>query len=146
MIRIAMLIAALAAADPAGDGDATAEDLKRMQGDWMVASMVSNGFKEPIEESQSLFRTVEGTRYAVSRYSKVIGQGTFRIDATQTPKTIDSTPVGKSGPVPPILGIYEFDGEKLRICNAAPGKPRPTSLTSKLGSQHTLIEWQIEKN
>ncbi len=82
------------------------DDLKRMQGDWMVASMTANGMKYPDEEAQSLFRTIEGNNYQISRYSKPIGKGTFRIDPSATPKTIDSSP--STDPSKPILGIYEF--------------------------------------
>ena len=41
-----------------------------------------------------------------------------------------------------IQGIYEFDGNTLRIANALPGKPRPTTFKPKVGT--TVIEWQAE--
>ena len=30
-----------------------------------------------------------------------------------------------------VKGIYELNGETLKICFAAPGKPRPTDFTNK---------------
>lgn len=122
-----------------------ADDLKKMQGDWMVVSMTLDGTKMPDEEAQILFRTIDGNKYSVFRYSKLVGQGTFKIDATQNPKRIESTPTGPSDKVKPILGIYEFDGERLRICNAPPGRERPTSFESKEGSEFTLIVWEREQ-
>jgi uncharacterized protein (TIGR03067 family) len=122
---------------------AEADDLKRMQGDWMVVSMTANGMKYPDEEAQSLFRTIEGNNYLVARYSKPVGKGTFKLDPAAMPKTIDSLPA--ADPSKPILGIYEFDGETLKICNAPPGKPRPGDFEAKAGSGHTVTEWQPEK-
>ena len=123
--------------------DANAKDLAKMQGDWMVVSITRDGLKLSDDEAQTLFRTVTGNKYTVFNFSKPLSKGTFKIDSTKTPKTIDSTPAAaKSGP---ILGIYEFDGDKLRICNAAPGQPRPTNFEAKEGSNHTKIVWQPEK-
>jgi uncharacterized protein (TIGR03067 family) len=129
--------------------DATAVDAKRMQGDWMVERMRVDGMDLPALDAQALFRTVQGDRYAVSRYAKVIGQGTFKLDATKSPKTIDSTPAPKPGgkssePPKPIRGIYEFDGDRMRICNSRPGQPRPKNFEAKRFTGHTLIVWEPE--
>jgi uncharacterized protein (TIGR03067 family) len=72
-----------------------------------------------------------------------IGTGTFKLDPSAMPKTIDSSPA--ADPSKPILGIYEFEGETLKICNAQPGKSRPSDFEAKAGSGHTLIVWQREK-
>jgi len=137
--------------------DASAADRAKMQGDWMAVSMTVNGSKLADDEAQILFRTVTGEKYTVFRFSNPIGQGTFKIDATKRPKTIDSTPAsttpatspsaGKSVPAKskPILGIYELDGDTLKICNSLSGKPRPTDFAAKTGSSHTCIVWQREK-
>lgn len=141
------LLIAIAAATLVADvsrNDAGADDLRRMQGDWMVAMMKVNGGELPADEAQALFRTIKRDKYTVSRFSKTIASGTFKLDATQSPRTIDSTPAGAADGQP-LLGIYEFDGEKLRICNALPGKPRPKTFDARLLSGHTLIVWEPEK-
>jgi len=133
----------LAQSSAAWAADATGDDLARMQGDWMIKAMWSGGLKLPDEESQSLFRTVEGNTYTVSRYAKKISSGMFKLDGAASPKTIDSSPAVKpdSGDNT-VQGIYEFDGPTLRIANALPGKPRPTNFKPKVGV--TVIEWQVE--
>ena len=138
------LAVALAAPDDLSPRDPDAADLQRMQGDWMVATMKVNGTVLTDDEARVLFRTIAGNNYTISRFSKPIASGTFTIDATATPRTIDSTPAG-SPDGKPLLGIYEFDGDKLRICNAPPGKPRPKDFEARLGSQHSLIVWEPEK-
>lgn len=143
--RCLLLVAAVALFVGAAPREATeGDDLKKMQGDWMVVSMTANGMKYPDEEAQSLFRTIEGNKYQVARYSKPIGKGTFKLDPAATPKTIDSWPA--TDPSKPILGIYEFDVDNLKICNAPSGKPRPSDFEAKAGSGYTQTVWQPEKH
>jgi len=66
----------------------------------------------------------------------------FTNDASKSPKTIDyvnthGTNKGKSQ-----LGIYEFDGDLLRVCVAAPGSARPQKFESLRGSGMTLTVWR----
>jgi uncharacterized protein (TIGR03067 family) len=143
MKHIATLVLALVASTAVAIEDPNAADLQRMQGDWMVAAMKTEGMDTDPAEAQALFRTIEGNKYTVARYRKAIGQGTFAIDATKSPKTIDSTPAAPPG-VKPILGIYEFEGEKLRVCIAKPGQPRPKNFDAKPYTGHTLIVWEPE--
>lgn len=120
-----------------------AQDVVHMQGDWRVVEMKVNGLKHDQTEAESLFRTIEEDKFTVSRYSRVLNRGTFKLDPTQTPKAIDSLVTSTPEPLT-LLGIYEFDGERLRICNALPGKPRPKDFGCRLGSQQTLILWERE--
>jgi len=147
MTQTLLMTALLAVAPaPVTEDAASAADLAAMQGDWMVVSIVASGMKIPEDEAQALFRTVAGDTYEVSRFSKVVGQGTFKIDATKTPKTIDSTPAGQADQTKTIQGIYEFDGRRLKVCNAMAGKPRPVNFEAPFGSGHTSIIWEPEKD
>jgi uncharacterized protein (TIGR03067 family) len=134
---------------PAGGDQASAEantgDLAKMQGDWRTVSVIDSGVKVADDEAQTLFRTVSGNQYRLFRFSKPLTQGTFTIDATKRPKTIDVMPTASKGPAKPILGIYEFNGTTLWICNARPGKPRPTDFEPKQGSGNSRVVWEPEK-
>jgi uncharacterized protein (TIGR03067 family) len=144
MMHTLLLCAALlpAAADQA---PADASDLAKMQGDWRTVSVIDNGVKVADDEAQTLFRTVSGNQYSLFRFSKPLTRGTFKIDATKRPKTIDVMPTASKGPAKPILGIYEFNGTSLWICNARPGKPRPTDFEPKQGSGNSRVVWEPEK-
>ena len=135
--------ALLTAADTPSD-EAGKKDLERMQGDWARVELVLDGQKYTGDDALGAFRTVKGDHYTVFRWEKPIGGGTFKIDASQKPRTIDlfpsNSPTGK-----PIKAIYEWDGERLRICNAAPGKDRPTDFSAKAGSGHTVNVWERER-
>jgi len=116
-----------------------------MQGDWACVSMTRDGTEFPSEAVQALFRTVKGEEYSVFRWEKPIGKGSFKIDATQKPKTIDLIPAAAKGKPATIQGIYEFDGEKLKLCYGAPGQPRPKEFKAPQGSMLTVFVWEREK-
>jgi uncharacterized protein (TIGR03067 family) len=140
-----MLIgAAVLAIEPEKD-DPSKKDLDKLQGDWASLSMIVDGQKLPDDDAQVLFRTVKGDTYTVYRYKKLLGKGTFKLDASKKPKTIDSYPANAKDKTKPILGIYEFDGENFRTCYARPGKERPTDFSAKEGSEHTVVVWEREK-
>jgi uncharacterized protein (TIGR03067 family) len=124
--------------------EAGRKDLEKMQGDWALVSLTRDGMKFPDEEAQALFRTVKGNRFTVARYEKEVGKGTFSIDATKKPHTIDFVPDTAKDKSQAMLGIYKWGGEKLVICYAPPGKARPTEFTSKEGQMQTLAVWERE--
>jgi uncharacterized protein (TIGR03067 family) len=144
--KLWVLVAAglLLAADAPRD-EAAKKDLERMQGDWAADSYVQDGVEVPRDDAQSLFRTVKGNGYTVFRFNKAIGKGTFTLDATKRPRAIDARPAAGKGEAPPILGIYELDGDTLKLCFAMPGKERPAAFTSRPGSGHVLTVWRREK-
>lgn len=144
LLLMLLVLVGLTAAQAAKE-DAAAEDLKKMQGDWVVVTMESDGMKIPDDDAQALFRTVKGDQYTVYRYRRVAGKGTIHLDATKNPRTIDARPAGSAPDAKPILGIYKFEGDKLKLCFASPGKDRPTQFRSEEGSGHTLTVWQPER-
>ncbi len=140
-----LLVLGLVAGAQGAKEDAAAEDLKRMQGDWVVVSMEVDGLKVPDDDAMALFRSVKGDRYTVSRYRRLAGKGTIKLDATKKPRTIDALPAGVTDKAKAVLGIYEFDGDKLKLCFARPGMARPTEFSAKEDSGNTLTVWQREK-
>jgi uncharacterized protein (TIGR03067 family) len=140
-----LLVLAFAIGAEVAKEDAAALDLKRMQGDWLVVSMEVDGLKVPDDDAMALFRSVKGDQYTVSRYRKVVGKGTIKLDAAKKPRAIDALPAVAKGEAKALLGIYEFEGNKLNLCFAAPGKARPTEFSAKEDSGHTLTIWQREK-
>src|SRR5205807_248148 len=78
------------------------------------------------------------------RYSIAIGpqgeQGTVKIDATKTPKWFDTTATAGPDTGTTQPGIYELEGDALKICTGMPGtNTRPTEFSAKAGSKCQLI-------
>jgi uncharacterized protein (TIGR03067 family) len=139
-VLLMLVINAQAMAD-VPSSNASKVDLDQMQGSWQAIAMERDGLKIPEDDAQALFRTVKGNEYTVYRYDQAVGKGTFQIDATKKPKTIDAAPAkGK-----PMLGIYEINGNIFKVCFAMPGQMRPTDFTTAEDSGRTVTIWEREK-
>jgi uncharacterized protein (TIGR03067 family) len=138
----AYLIFVLLTASPSPE-DANRHDMEMLQGDWQVVSMTFDGDRIADDEAQVLFRSVKGEEYSLFQFDKVLAKGALKIDANQRPKCIDDQPTQKDRK--PRLGIYEFDGDRLRMCFAAPGSPRPKEFVSKPDSGVSLTVWERVK-
>jgi uncharacterized protein (TIGR03067 family) len=126
-------------------GDATKKNLEAMQGDWAAVEFTIDGARATGDEAQCIFRTVKGNEYTLFLFNKPLLKGTFTIDASKRPRTFDAQPLSGPGAGKRVLGIYELEGDRLKICTALPGKERPSDFAAKKGSGHTLTIWEREK-
>jgi uncharacterized protein (TIGR03067 family) len=137
---LVLVAVGVCAAACGADDAAVQRDLAKMQGEWVIASGERGGTGIPEEEAKPLRRIVEGDHYTLARDGEVIGRGTFTIDPTKNPKTIDVR--RERAKNKPLLGIYELDGDTFKICVAAEGDERPNRFTSEPGSHRTLVVWK----
>jgi uncharacterized protein (TIGR03067 family) len=140
MVRVLCLcLAALAFADK---DDAAEKDRAAMQGEWACEKLTRDGMAVPDDDAQSLFRTVKGDKYVVSRFRTKAGSGSFTLDATKTPREIDLVPDGPKKVV--IKGIYKIEKGEVTMCYSVPGGERPKAFESKEGSGVTIAVWKKE--
>lgn len=133
--------AVLIAAEPRKD--AAKDDVAKMQGNWTLVSGTRDGKEFSKEDLKSALLVVKGNTFKITSKSGSVGtgaEGTFSLDPSKTPKTIDSTTGGKVS-----LGIYEVTADEEKVCFAPPGMPRPTEFSSKPGSKHLLQVWKKAK-
>ena len=122
-----------------GAGDATKEDLERLQGKWKFVERIIDGKKQTGKQLESTW-TFDGNRVIYHVDADLLAIVT--LNAKTNPKTFDFDHESKD---PKRVqkgrkGIYEIDGDILKICVVAEGKTkeRPTAFESKEGSGYAL--------
>ncbi len=122
--------------------DKPSGDVERLQGTWTVARMEIDGKPQP--PGGPLF--VVKVTFRVNEVLVAVGnrpadlRGTFKIDDSKSPKTYDLTTSDGLD----IHGIYELEGEMLKLCLSGPGDARPTAMKTIPGDGRTLIVYQRE--
>ena len=116
-----------------------AQDAGSIQGAWTVVSAERDA--KATTEVAGHRLTFSGDTFTIQHEGHSLFRGTYTVDASKKPASIDflhgdGTLKGKSW-----KGIYRFDGEALRICDNAPdlSKPRPTLFSAKAGSGYICI-------
>jgi uncharacterized protein (TIGR03067 family) len=123
---LGLVVAPFAAADEKAE-------IAKLRGKWQVTAMEMRGMKMPAESIGPLKMAVlelgDG-KLAIRAGDRVLHEGTFKIDASDTPKTIEGALMANVGRNKgkgngETIGIYEVDGDTLRICFGGPGGGRP---------------------
>jgi uncharacterized protein (TIGR03067 family) len=138
LILLAAVVAASAAAGAAQgrEADRDERDLKGLQGTWQVQSATRNGNDMPAGDVAKVKMTFDGTNVALTTPEGKQERATIRLDAGKKPSSIDIKPPRDDKP---SRGIYELDGDTLKLCFSRQGGERPTEFASRKGSFTTLI-------
>jgi uncharacterized protein (TIGR03067 family) len=133
----AVLVCALAlvpACGSRGQDEQSKKDRASLQGAWELVSAESNGEPPPSG-------LLDGAEFAFSgdRLTLLAKEGTFELDATKSPRQINFVR-GKTRQ----LGIYELDGDNLKLC-VGPSDDRPKEFKTKRGTDQSLFELRRKK-
>jgi len=121
----ATALVVLLVAGAAAQQDAPPKALTALEGTWVVASM--NG-QSAADAGVSLTISFAGNTYASAMNGDVTETGTFTLDATAKPMTLDLTIVTGDDAGKLQLGIVEIGDEGATFGFAIPGDPnRPDS-------------------
>ena len=123
-------------ADDKADG---AKELEKFRGAWTFESVEAGGKKLPTEPFQGMTVVFDGEKYVVKKGDETIQSATQKLDPSKSPKTLDATVTDGPNQGTVILGIYEIDGDTLKVCFDPEGKTRPTEFKTEPGSQTTLV-------
>jgi uncharacterized protein (TIGR03067 family) len=136
IVALAILIAGLSIA--ADNLKETAEELKKLEGTWVVESIVRDPREKHADQGKGIRCIIKGENVMVKvpGEEKPAGGLRIKIDPTKMPKAMDVQPEGEKDA---IAAIYEVKGDTVRVCGAPHGKARPTAFASEPGSGHTLF-------
>jgi uncharacterized protein (TIGR03067 family) len=106
-------------------------DFDRMQGTWVIVSLIENGKAISAEEAAALEFVIEKDVYTAYEKGKAVVKYQFKLDPAKTPKQIDFTYLvgddkGKTEP-----GIYTFDKDQIKFVLDENKKGRPAVFEGK---------------
>jgi uncharacterized protein (TIGR03067 family) len=111
-------------------------EARKFQGTWTIESSVTGGEEIPPGELKGVVVIFEGDKHTVKKGDEILQVGTQKLDPSKSPKTIDVTMTEGPHKGAVMLGIYEIDGDTLRVCFDPEGKKRPTEFKSAPGSEN----------
>jgi uncharacterized protein (TIGR03067 family) len=121
---------------PADDKADLEKEVRNFQGSWTIESSETGGKAIPPGELKGLIVIFEGDKHTVKKGDEVIQVGTQKLDPSKSPKAIDVTMTVGPNKGAVMLGIYEIDGDTLKVCFDPQGKKRPTEFKSPPGSEN----------
>lgn len=122
------------------------KETARFQGSWNIESSITGGKEIPAADLKGFLVIYEGDKHTLKFGNDVFQVGTQKIDPSKSPKTIDVTMTEGPSKGSVLLGIYELDGDTLKVCFDPQGKKRPTEFKSPEGSQYFVnVHKRIKK-
>jgi uncharacterized protein (TIGR03067 family) len=133
--RALVVAAAIAAVAADAKDDANKKDLQALQGAWKAQKLTFDGREVPADVIAKIRFVFEGTKVSLEPAGPGGDVGPFTVDATLNPKVLTFTSE-KMKIV--AVGIYELDGDTLRLC-LANGNVPPKEFAAEKGSQARLF-------
>lgn len=118
------------------------EEPNALSGEWSAQAIVMGGQPLPAEYLKGGRRTATGSELKVTMAGQVQLHTGFVVDPKQLTKRIDYCDVKNPEWGFTQFGIYELQGDLLKVCMGGKGKPRPTTLESVKGDGRTLSIWK----
>jgi uncharacterized protein (TIGR03067 family) len=109
-------------------------DAEKIQRIWKAVSAEDSGQKAPGEAIKNLKMVITKDKITYKFGGKTT-EWSYKLDPTKKPKWINLT----TGRDRTTLGIYDLDGDNLKICFPEEGKERSTAFESKPNSVNDVL-------
>ena len=111
------------------------DEMLKFQGSWRQIAYEKDGLPEPPDEQGWEPRsTITGDRFVVTLADgRVVIEGTFTLDPTTEPKSVDWTDTFGDDAGKTFPAIYTLEGDRLTFCAADDSLPRPTEFRTRPG-------------
>jgi uncharacterized protein (TIGR03067 family) len=113
-----------------------------LEGEWTMVSGVFNGVQMSEPMVKWCTRVTRGSVTSVLAGPQIMLKASFTLDESKRPHAIDYVNLEGTHARKSQAGIVELTGDTLRICMAAPGKPRPADFSSKSRDGRSFTTWR----
>ncbi len=134
-----------AIADDPSPRQAARDDLKQLQGTWQCVAMEREGDPVLAEDLKGSTATYEDDRITLTRDGEVFRRGIVTLDPSKSPKRVNTWDLNGPYEDQTVPGIYEVDGDTLKLCFSRPGSERPAAFTTKEGSGSLSVVYKRKK-
>lgn len=122
------------------------DELARLQGSWKQIAYERDGVVDPPDEQGWEPRTTfTGEEFVVTLADGTVPiKGTYRIDPTRNPKTVDWTDAIGEDAGKTLLAIYSLQGDRFTFCAAYPGLERPLEFRTRPGQVLRTFQREVQ--
>jgi uncharacterized protein (TIGR03067 family) len=114
-------------------GPAQGSDEEIVRGVWVVIHSEDSG--KEVSPAKDLALVLDKNKVIARLRGEIIAEGIYSLDSSKTPKWIDITIQDRN-----YLGIYQLEGDILRICHGDPDQPiRSTRFVSEPGTENRVV-------
>lgn len=124
-------------------GDNGAKEVKRLAGTWLGTAAEESG--EKVQRAGDLKVVFSNMELTFTDGKKTVMKGTFTVDTTGKPKAIDLKIASGQFEGQTVKGVYDLDGDVLKICFALPGLGRPKAVATTPGDGAVFLACQRQK-
>ena len=124
----------------AKQSDSAKEELKKLQGTWLLVMSEQDGMKSDPNFVKNGKMVISGNKMTVYGGKVKSSEATIVLNPAKKPKTIDATQTYGGPKGTKYLGIYELEDDTLKICLGE--KQRPKDFTAKKGSKRASDVWK----
>jgi uncharacterized protein (TIGR03067 family) len=140
---LTMSMASFSLADGAA-ADLVAQDKAAYAGTWRVVTIEADGNEQDARDRAIVVINHEDGSWTLSMDGREVSSGTSRMDPLATPSEIDLEVTAGDGVGSMLLGIYELDGNRRRLCFRGADGWRPREFATSPGSRAVLVEFERE--
>ena len=119
---------------------AVMQELQKFQGCWRQTYAEMGGIGNPADEvgSQSRCTFADNTFVVYRADGDIVIEGTFAIDPTREPKTVDWTDTFGADAGKTLPAIYRLDGDELVFCVGNEGEQAPREFRTRPATEDVL--------
>jgi len=122
-----------------------ASDLDRLQGIWVLVSMEREGETVPAEDLKDTTVVYEGNRVSLRASTSIRRRGIITLDPSRKLKAINTWDLDGPYEDQTVPGIYDLDGDTLKLAFSRPGQERPTKFSSREGGAVLYCVYKRQK-